>query len=294
MDVIIDVINSYFVNPYITHQPAPSPVLHHSYPWSESYSLPRQFLVMWGFLYLASLLIYYIFATLTFCLFYLDGDRGVKGRNSAHWQWDSSQMRAELLLSTWSLGIMSGLTAVMETWILMGHGLVYSDWLQYGLLYFLLSPLLFLLFTDFLIYWIHRALHHRLLYRLHKLHHHYKETTPFSAFAFHPLDGFAQSFPYHVFVLCLPMQEYLYMATLLLVGLWTVNIHDRVTLSIAGVNGAAHHTLHHTKFNYNYGQYFTWCDKVFGTYKEPRLYWPYKPEAETEGGTEGEGGKKLQ
>ena len=276
----MDAINAHLINPYVTHQPSPpSPLPHPSgYPWSADYSLPRQFLVMWAFLYLSSLLIYYLFASLTFSLYYLDGDRGSKGRNSAHWQWDAAQMLNEVCLSTWSLGLMSGMTAVMETVILMGYGRLYVEWGGMGWAYLLASPLLFLLFTDFLIYWIHRALHHPLLYRLHKLHHHYKETTPFSAFAFHPLDGFAQSFPYHVFVFVCPMHQYLYMATLLLVGLWTVNIHDRVTLDIWGVNGAAHHTIHHTKFNFNYGQYFTWCDRVFGTYKEPKLYFPYRQE----------------
>lgn len=40
---------------------------------------------------------------------------------------------------------------------------------------------------------------------------------------------------------------------LLIVGLWTINIHDRVTFDLWAVNGAAHHTVHHTKFYYNYG-----------------------------------------
>ena len=45
----------------------------------------------------------------------------------------------------------------------------------------IVAPTLFLLFSDTCVYWIHRALHHRLLYApIHKLlHHKYKETTPF-------------------------------------------------------------------------------------------------------------------
>jgi lathosterol oxidase len=35
------------------------------------------------------------------------------------------------------------------------------------------------------------------------------------------------------------------------------------------VNGAAHHTIHHLYFNYNYGQYFTLWDKIGGTYRLP-------------------------
>lgn len=51
-------------------------------------------------------------------------------------------------------------------------------------------------------------LHHRLLYApIHKLHHKYKETTPFSSYAFHPLDGWLQGCPYHIFVFLFPMVE---------------------------------------------------------------------------------------
>jgi hypothetical protein len=28
------------------------------------------------------------------------------------------------------------------------------------------------------------------------------------------------------------------------------------------INGPAHHTLHHLHFTVNYGQYFTWSDRV--------------------------------
>lgn len=278
MDLLVSLINEHLVDPYILKDNNVSPYQHSQYPWSESYSLTRQFLVMWGFLYLSSLLIYYIFATITFCYFFLDGDKGQKGLNTARWKWDPKQMWDELWISTTSLWVMSGLTALMETYILMGNGKLYKNVADYGWTYLILSPILFLVFTDFLIYWIHRILHHRWVYWLHKLHHHYKETTPFSAFAFHPLDGFAQSFPYHIFVFVFPMHEYMYLATLFLVGMWTINIHDRVTLNLFGVNGAAHHTIHHTKFNYNYGQYFTWCDQVFGSYLDPHLYQPYKGE----------------
>lgn len=56
------------------------------------------------------------------------------------------------------------------------------------------------------------------------------------------------------------------------VGLFVV---FSVTLRLWGVNGAAHHTIHHTKFNYNYGQYFTFWDQFFNTFKDPYQMWPY-------------------
>lgn len=35
------------------------------------------------------------------------------------------------------------------------------------------------------------------------------------------------------------------------------------------INGPAHHTLHHLYFTCNYGQYFTWADKAFSSFRVP-------------------------
>lgn len=60
------------------------------------------------------------------------------------------------------------------------------------------------------------------------------------------------------------------------VNIWTVSIHDcdyRVPKFLRWfINGSAHHTEHHLKFNYNYGEYFTFWDRLFGTYKDPGAY----------------------
>ena len=139
---------------------------------------------------------------------------------------------------------------------------------------------MFLLFSDTCVYWIHRALHHRLLYApIHKLHHKYKETTPFSSYAFHPLDGWLQGCPYHIFVFIFPMHHISYFCALAIVGLWTINIHDRTTYRIPFINGAAHHTIHHTGFTYNYGQYFVFWDIFGATFKDPYSCAPYSQES---------------
>ncbi|CAG8492282.1 1613_t:CDS:2 [Diversispora eburnea] len=48
-------------------------------------------------------------------------------------------------------------------------------------------------------------------------------------------------------------------------------IHDGEYIITSGsfINGAAHHTLHHLYFNYNYGQYFTIWDKIGGSHRLP-------------------------
>ena len=49
--------------------------------------------------------------------------------------------------------------------------------------------------------------------------------TPFSAYAFHPLDGWLQGCPYHIFIFLFPMHHLSYFIALGIVGLWTINIH---------------------------------------------------------------------
>ena len=54
------------------------------------------------------------------------------------------------------------------------------------------------------------------------------------------------------------------------VNMWTISIHDGNFISKDGViNSAAHHAEHHLHFTCNYGQYFTWWDRIFGTHREP-------------------------
>jgi len=232
----------------------------------------RWFFVSWMFTYVAALILYFVICTITYYRYF-------KRKNYSAWKGDApDQIINEIWTSIWSLFIMSGLTQVLEIPLLLGYGRIYHSLSDYGVLYLPLSLILFVLFSDSLIYWLHRWLHHPKLYFLHKLHHRYKETTPFSAFSFHPIDGWIQSLPYHFFPMLFPMHHVLYQVLLFGVGLWTINIHDRVTFNWWGVNGAAHHTFHHTKFNFNYGQYFTFWDRVFKTYMEPMDRFPYTQE----------------
>lgn len=138
----------------------------------------------------------------------------------------------------------------------------YYNWLQFPF---------FLAFTDFFIYLIHRGLHHPSIYKhMHKAHHKWIMPTPYAAVAFHPVDGFLQSLPYHVFPFLFPLQKFAYLGLFVFVQIWTVFIHDGEYVANGTIlNGAACHTMHHLFFNYNYGQYTTLWDRLGGTYRKP-------------------------
>jgi len=140
-----------------------------------------------------------------------------------------------------------------------------------GLWYNFLQFPIFIAFTDFFIYWIHRGLHHPLVYKhLHKPHHKWIMPTPFASHAFNPLDGYAQSVPYHVFPFLFPLQKLAYVILFVFINVWTVMIHDGEYVADSPIiNGAACHTIHHLYFNYNYGQFTTFSDRLFGSYRKP-------------------------
>ncbi|NXG78871.1 SC5D oxidase, partial [Baryphthengus martii] len=140
-----------------------------------------------------------------------------------------------------------------------------------------LSILSFLVFTDRSIYWILRDLHHKLFYkRFHKPHHLWKITMPFASHAFHPVDGFMQSLPYHIYPFLFPLHKVTYSGLYIIVNIRTISIHDggyRVPCLLQHIiNGSVHHTNHHLYFDYKYGQHFILWDKIGGSYKSPTAF----------------------
>lgn len=107
----------------------------------------------------------------------------------------------------------------------------------------------------------------------HKPHHVWKIPSPFASHAFHPVDGFMQGLPYHIYPFFFPLHKVLYLALYIFVNIWTISIHDgdyRVPGALTkAINGSAHHTDHHLFFDYNYGQYFTLWDHLGGSYRHP-------------------------
>lgn len=210
-------------------------------------------------------LIYFLFATLSY---YLVFDKAT----FKHPKYLKNQIRQEIRQTMVSMPPMSILTLPFFLAEVRGWTKCYDafdeepfrgyNWLQFPL---------FVLFTDFCIYWIHRGLHHPAVYRtLHKPHHKWIMPTPYASHAFHPVDGWAQALPYHIYPLLFPLQKLAYVGLFVFVNFWTIMIHDGEYVANSPViNGAACHTMHHLYFNYNYGQYTTLWDRFGGSYRKP-------------------------
>ncbi|ORY92812.1 hypothetical protein BCR35DRAFT_286190 [Leucosporidium creatinivorum] len=176
-----------------------------------------------------------------------------------------------LMTVPWFLGDVRGYSKMYDT---MAEGPFGAEGGWKAWAYMAFSIALFFWFTDITIYYIHRAVHLPILYKkLHKPHHRWVIPTPFASHAFHPVDGYFQSIPYHAAAYLWPIHKTTWIASFIAVNLWTVFIHDSDMISghflEHYINGPAHHTLHHLYFTCNYGQYFTLMDKAGGSFRIP-------------------------
>ncbi|KDN52408.1 hypothetical protein K437DRAFT_254183 [Tilletiaria anomala UBC 951] len=243
-------------------------------------SILRQSLSLYAITYVGILLLYFLFAGLSYRFLF----------NKAmlrHPRFLKNQVRLEIAASLRAFPVLDALTLPWFVAEVRGHSRLYSHinqgpWADrwfglHGWTYAaLISTPFFLLFTDACIYWVHRLEHHPRLYKhVHKPHHKWLVPSPFASHAFHPLDGYAQSLPYHIFVFLFPLHRTLYIGLFVFVNLWSILIHDSDMICNSPlekfINGPSHHTLHHLYFSVNYGQYFTGCDRLGGSYRAPKL-----------------------
>jgi lathosterol oxidase len=218
-------------------------------------------------------LVFYLATSGTSFLYYCvwRRERFFPGSNVASDQ-ERAQRRLEWRWAFWNLLGNAVLTAPIHHGIVTGRSRIYFDVADHGGWAWLAgSVLAVLLVTEPLVYWAHRLLHHPLLYRhLHLPHHKFRTPSPWTSMAFHPLDSFAQAAPHHLLAFVMPMHVGVYAGFLVFLQIWSTFIHERVTwLSWGAINFTAHHTLHHKLNKSNYGQFFTFCDRIFGTYKAP-------------------------
>jgi lathosterol oxidase len=272
MDLVLSVVDQHILTPYI-------------YPesWAED-NLLRQLLTLYVLTAVGGWLLYFITASVGY-IFLFDK------RYKLHPNFLPNQVKQEIAYASWSIPYMAVATVPIFLLEVQGYSKLYMNVetvanesisssvsgdqsFMNSWAFMLLSIASFLMFTDCLIYWIHRGLHHRLLYKyLHKPHHKWKVPTPYASHSFHPIDGFLQSVPYHIYPFLFPLHKLTYLGLFIFVNVWTVSIHDgdyRVPQLLQPfVNGSAHHTDHHLLYKYNYGQFFTLWDRIGGSFHFP-------------------------
>lgn len=144
-----------------------------------------------------------------------------------------------------------------------------------GFIWWLASIALAIVLHDTYFYWMHRALHTKLLFaRVHRIHHLSTSPSPWAAYAFSPLEALAEAAIVPLVLVILPMQDSALFVFLLYMIAMNVLGHLGIELYPPGfprgpwtrwLSTTTHHDMHHRDARGNYGLYFTWWDRLMGT-----------------------------
>ena len=229
--------------------------------------LPESPLVTFLIISLGGLVAFFTFAGISYGYFFV----WRRDRYHAGFVPNEKENRSAIF---WSIASVFGNAALMSPihWLVAkNYSQIYWNVSDYGWGWLIASVVLMLFCTETMIYWIHRSTHTDFLFRtLHHTHHQWKASTPWVGLAFNPLDAFVQGLPLHLCAFVFPIHAGVFLISLGFVTVWAVMIHDRVSfVRWRFLNNTGHHTLHHYYSRYNYGQYFTFWDRLCGTHKSP-------------------------
>jgi len=148
---------------------------------------------------------------------------------------------------------------------------LYFDIHEYGLVWFVISPIVFWIVVDAWAYFAHRAFHMPWFYtKIHKWHHRYTCPTAFSAFAMHPFEFSVITVGVQFIVFILPMHLGPLALNLVYIAVHAVKDHSGIDFDgdFPWQAPARFHDDHHKFFHCNFGQSLLCWDMWCGTLRK--------------------------
>ncbi|MBA2330109.1 MAG: sterol desaturase family protein [Flavisolibacter sp.] len=214
---------------------------------------------------------YFLIAGLFYCIFYLWFPAKWQQRKINARSYKKDQFKKEVkwsIITALLFAVAGSITAILWQ---QGYTKVYLDSTEYSWWWMPASLIIAMLIHETYYYWLHRWMHHPKVFKhVHKVHHDSNITSPWTAFSFHPWEGFFQAIFLPVLLLFLPMHLYILIIYLTIMTFSSVINHLDIEVYPKNFSnnffgkwfiGATHHSLHHKQFKYNYGLYFTFWDK---------------------------------
>lgn len=188
---------------------------------------------------------------------------------------DAGSMRREILASLRTIVIFACVGTAVVAARSAGVLRIYTDPREHGLAWLIATPIVLALLHDAYFYATHRAMHHPLLYRrVHREHHLSRHTSPFTAYAFSPIEALVHAAFVPLVTLFVPTHVLAMFAFLAFMIVRNVIGHLGIEVFPAGFLGSplgalstttTHHALHHLRPGAGFGLYLTIWDRVFGT-----------------------------
>lgn len=217
---------------------------------------------------------YFTVAGTAFILFYFLLHRFILSRKMQSKFPKVADYGRDILYSGITILIFSAMAAFVFV-VLEPYTFFYQDVEKYGWFYFFLSFPLMVLVHDAYFYWMHRIMHHPKLYKsAHRVHHQSTNPSPWTAYAFHPLEAVIEAGI--ILVLGFVMPVHLGAFALFMLFQITYNVYGHLGYELypknfhrtaigKWINTSTAHNQHHQFFHGNYGLYTLIWDRLFGT-----------------------------
>jgi len=176
------------------------------------------------------------------------------------------------LLSVVFIGILGVITLRSP---ISQYNQVYFNFSEMPIWYYVLTFPIMLIVHDTYFYWMHRALHHPVLFKkTHLVHHRSTNPSPWAAYAFHPLEAILEAAILPILAFTLPLHISAIALFFLFSVFYNIYGHSGFEWYPNGfqnhwlgkwINTSVHHNLHHKDFKNSYGLYFTFWDRLMGT-----------------------------
>lgn len=220
---------------------------------------------------------YFTFATIAFVLFYIILKKPMWFRKVQQKMPKISDYGRDIFYSMISVSIFA--TIALFTFYFLGdYTNVYPDISEYGWGYYLFTWAFMLFVHDTYFYWMHRFMHHPKMFKyIHLVHHKSTNPSPWTAYAFHPLEATLEALIIPIFAFSIPIHGPAIGMFFLFQIVYNVYGHLGFELYPKGfhktwigryINTSVAHNLHHDKFHGNYGLYFLIWDRWMGTLRE--------------------------
>lgn len=235
----------------------------------------------WWFIPLIAFGRYLLLAGLFFMVFYVWKKRSWRFRKIQLRFPKNADYRREIgysALTAFIFGLMAWLCLATP---LRAYTLWYTDVHLYGYGYVFVSFVLTLVLHDTYFYWTHRLMHHPKVFKyVHLVHHKSVNPSPFAAYAFHPTEALLEGLIIPILLCCVPLHRIVFFLFITFM-LW-FNVYGHLGYELfprriyrhwlgRWLNSSVYHNLHHERFRGNYGLYFSFWDKVMGTWRPDSL-----------------------
>ncbi len=219
---------------------------------------------------------YFIFAGLFFLFFYVLFRQKVAPKKIQPEFPSRKDYRREVLYSISTMIIFSALSVLILTIpSFRQHTTLYTDLSLHSNGYFAFAFVLMFFMHDTYFYWMHRLVHHPVLFKtVHLLHHRSTNPSPWAAYSFHPLEALFEFGIFVIFLFTLPVTIYHLGFFFLFMIIYNVYGHLGFELYPKNfnrhwfgkwVNTSVAHNAHHKYFKGNYGLYLSFWDRIMGT-----------------------------